>query len=178
MNLTLLGFTPLHGLSTSVCPACRNIAYDIPDLIHAELERWSGTLPDAIGCGHYPLLAISSRVLDDWERSCGVGKLPVGTIELPGDEPAYYWVRGERTVGARIDEALSGRRTAARRCPTCGTVTNPEEEELLAISPSTWNGSHDFTTRFSPTVLFCTERVVRCAAKNKHTNFSFTSAEG
>ena len=167
----------LHGFSRSVCPTCQFIIYDFADQLRAELDRWTGALPDVIGCGHYPLLAFSSRVMNDWKKSCDVGRIPVGSIEVPGSRAPYYWVKGELAIGAQITRYLNGRKATIRYCPTCGAVTNPEFEEKLAISTPTWDGSHVFTTRFSPARLFCTDRVVRCAARNKHTNVSFSPAD-
>jgi hypothetical protein len=88
-------------------------------------------------------------------------------------------------MGAQLDPEASGF-VRVSSCPDCGTrmydITRTYQQHSsgswpMAVRRETWNGADVFTTDFSPTQFFCTDKVVTCARENRHTNFRFVPAE-
>ena len=176
------------------CDECGADPYWPEGDLQAVLEKGrANKWPDVLGCGAYPLLVVSSRVLEAWDTE-RIGVFPTGRVTLlppfpkglEGTEsPVYYWLDGGRMFGARMDFDASGF-VDVRFCSTCGRRTDnisaTYERQHSRVWPykfveGTWTGLNLFTTDLSPAAYFCTELVVDCAAKHQHTNFRFISAE-
>jgi len=132
-------------------------------------------------------------VLEDWSND-QVGTFPAQPIELVAplpkrlegiEPPSYFWLDGERMLGAKMDFEASGF-VDLRDCPVCGArsfdVGKTYDRQYEAVCPETfvpgtWNGANLFTTDLSRAAFFCTEKVVDCAARHRHTNFRFIPVE-
>jgi len=139
-------------------------------------------------------MIVSGRVLKDWKRA-GIGVFPHEKVEIVEPlpkrlekvpPPDYYWLDGKRMFGAKMDFEASGF-CGMHFCPSCGRQDHDVDATYdrqndgrtwpMAIVGSSWNGSHVFTVDLSSATFFCTEAVVECARRNKHTNFCFVPAE-
>lgn len=160
-------------------------------------RRW----PDVLGCGAVAsLLIVSGRVLEDWGAD-GIGNIPAGgrvLIRPPmpaglrsKEPPEYFWVDETNMAGARQDLEASGF-VGSRFCATCGsgfydigaTYRRQHSEPWSnVLVEGSWNGADLFTapssqsTLFQGGELFCTEKVVKCARRHRHTNFRFVPAD-
>jgi hypothetical protein len=178
----------------SPCPECGGTSCSPAGELRATVDiKRAVTWPDVLGCGSYPLLVVSSRVIDDWTRArieCGSPAKVL--LETPGSRdrrcgslPDYFWIDGARLIGAQLDFEASGF-VDVRFCSTCGRrmddVSATYERQHSSVwpyqfVPGTWNGLDLFTTDLAPTAFFCTARVVDCARISRHTNFRFVPVE-
>ena len=157
------------------------------------LDRRKGTnWPDMLGCGDWPLFIVSERVLDDW-REDGIGEFPAYPVRIAEplpprlrdvSMPQYFWLDGKQMIGARLDFEASGF-VSVTFCPECGVRSDDGSATYrrrrtgkwpLAIVEGSWNGTNLFTTDLSEASFFCTEKVLQCAKRRKHTNFLFEPA--
>jgi len=186
----------INGLKDVMyCDLCK-VTIDCPvGTVQVTLQSDKGIRwPDILGCGGgWPLTIVSQRVLSQW-REDGIGEFPVDKLEilnpvpkkLPRDQmPEYFWLDGEQMLGAKVDFDASGY-VDVRFCPKCGRRTHDISATYdrqhsgvwpIAFVPESWNGANVFTTDLSPAAFFCTEKVVECARKHRHTNFKFVPAE-
>jgi hypothetical protein len=159
------------------------------ELEREEADAW----PDVLGCGAYPLLVVSGRVIDAW-RTEQIGVFPAARMRLSrpfpaglgtAEPPDYWWIDGGKMFGARMDFDASGF-VGTRFCSACHRRTDDisktydrqhSETWPYKFIDGTWTGAELFTTDLSPAAFFCTKRVVECAARNKHMNFRFTRVE-
>ncbi len=178
-----------------VCPECKGTRTGPTGDIEGILQSDKGTTwPDAIGCGHYPLFIVSSRVISDW-RSERIADYVVGgkvTLKRPlpkllrnSEPPAYFWLNGEKMLGARMDFDASGF-VGVRVCSACARrmdnieATYDRQHDCVwpyAFVEGSWTGAKLFTTDLSSTQFFCCEEVVRLAGSRRHTNFRFIRVE-
>ena len=179
----------------SRCGGCGAVSERPLGNLVAKLERNKANCwPDVLGCGSYPLFIVSDRVLEDWNND-GVSNVSVGgglTFVRPltdhlknAQQPRYYWLDGMKMFGARMDFETSGF-VDVRFCPVCGRRTDniaaTYQRQHSAVSPYTffdgsWSGARIFTSDLSPTAFFCTQDLISCATRNRHTNFRFLPAE-
>jgi hypothetical protein len=149
--------------------------------------------PDIIGNGHEPYFCIvSQRVLEVWESE-NIGTFPAFPVRilppfpktLITEPPIYYRLDYKRMEGAELDLEASGY-INAKVCPMCGNfsydLTQSDRMRNYKIIPhqlkiETWNGANVFRSKNPEGRMFCTEKVVDCAAKYKLTNFSFVPCE-
>jgi hypothetical protein len=180
------------------CPVCGRVADSWPEGdLRVALQRDKGNKwPDALGCGVASLLIVSHRILEAW-RIEGISDLPVGGRILiepplpaalrPSDRPEYLWLDGRRMVGATLDDEASGF-VGVRFCETCdrGTFDVIATYDRQHAQPwsyvfveGSWNGMNVFTTRGRSAGghFFCTDKVLACASKYRHSNFRFIPAE-
>lgn len=173
------------------CPDCESPQSYCADNLQIVLARSRRTRewPDTFGCGAEPLFIVSERVLEAWHEE-GIGDFPAGRItileplpsKLRGTKPPpYYWLDGKKMQGARLDFDASGF-VDVWFCPTCGCrsddISATYDRQHSEVWPYTfiegsWTGANLFTTDLSSAAFFCTERVVECATKHRHTNFRF-----
>lgn len=143
------------------------------------------TYPDFLGCGAYPFMILSRRVLDDWARE-GISNYKVYSVEIVSTDsaklaekrpPEYY--RVELDGRCQIDLAASGLEVV-KHCWECGYLqTRPALADGFQIVPNTWDGSELFRdTIHYPRVTFCTQRVMEIAREHQHTNFRFELMHG
>jgi hypothetical protein len=145
------------------------------------------TYPDILGCGAYPLLILSERVLTTWD-SLGLGSYsayPMNIISEPAGKrptpPPYYHVK--ITGRCQLDLEAMGLKVIYR-CPKCdySEVVETKENDPRAglhqvIKPETWDGSDVFVADINPRGPFCTGRVAALAERNKWTNFRFDPSD-
>ncbi|MEX0675994.1 MAG: hypothetical protein WD063_02885 [Pirellulales bacterium] len=159
------------------------------------LEKRKGSKwPDALGCGAASLFIVSARVLDAWHHD-EAGTFPIGgRISFTGPfpkplqdvrPPEYFWLDGEKMLGAKMDFDASGF-VDVRFCSACGnrtddiSATHDKQRSgpwPYAFVPNTWNGANLFTTDLSPAAFFCTDAVMQCARRHHHTNFRLIPVE-
>ena len=175
------------------CKTCRRvIAYAKGD-ITGRLDKEKGTKwSDVLGCGHFPFLIISERVLEAFDKE-NIQEFPYHRVFIDAPYPKrldistipnYYWVDGSKMPGAKIDFKES-RFVDNRFCPECGTRTDnigatyelQSKGFSYVFKKDTWNGSDLFVTDISNTAFFCTDKVLKCAKKYKLTNFHFVPIE-
>jgi hypothetical protein len=176
------------------CPEC-SAALELPvgELAVALDSNKGVRWPDVIGSGDYPLFIVSARVLHAWKAE-GVGAFPADRLSIlqpwpaalmDSIPPAYFWLHGEQMFGARADFDASGF-VDVRFCSTCGRRTDnisaTYDRQHSAPWPyvfveGSWNGANLFTTDISPACFFCTDAIVECARKHRHTNFRFIPVE-
>ena len=176
------------------CSKCGSIVRYPHDDIIVSLEPSKGTAwPDVLGCGSFPLFIVSENVIEAWRRE-GIGEYPLHRVSIsrPLPEqlqttktPAYFWIDGKKLKGAAIEFESSGF-VDVRFCEVCGTRTDDiistykrQHSEIwpYVFRQGSWNGDNLFTTDLSPTAFFCTEALVKCATKYRHTNFRFIPTE-
>lgn len=176
------------------CPECGALKTRFQGDLAAVLEDGRGRQwPDVLGCGAYPLLVVSERVLEAW-RNDEIGEFPIGgrVICLPplpsplknSVPSAYFWLDGEKMLGAKLDFEASGY-VGVQFCSTCGrrwdnvsaTYDRQHAQQWsYTILHDTWSGSHLFTTDLSPSAFFCTSKLVEGARRHRHSNFRFMPA--
>lgn len=186
----IAGFTQL-----SDCPQCGASRHEPLGDIQVTLEATKGRQwPDVLGCGAHPFFIVSARVIEAW-RVETIASVPVGgrvsfVPPLPEqlqsiEPPAYFWLDGEKMLGAKMAFNASGF-LGMRVCPMCGRhiydVGATYDRQRAGVCPyvfveGTWDGMNLFTTDLSPAMFFCTEAVMECARKHRHTNFRFTPVE-
>lgn len=185
----------LRGLVRGAqCPRCgKHTRANVGELDVVLLDERGECWPDVIGCGGEPLLIVSARVLQDWKDD-GVGEFPYSAIHildplperLAGTEPPeYFWIDGRKLIGAKLDFQASGF-VGVQFCSACGNrhedVSATYDRQHSAqwsytFLEGTWTGEHLFTTDLSPYAFFCTDAVVECARRHRHTNFRFIPVE-
>jgi hypothetical protein len=198
-SIDKLGYPWIYGLEKGLpdpmpCRRCGAVLGDPTGVLEGALEPRKGSRwPDVTGCGEYPLLIFSVRVVTAWEKE-RLGRLPRHRVKLlrPFPKrlehtrpPHYYWARGDKLKGALLDFKGSGF-IGVKFCPKCGVRSDNIEKTYdrqhsaiwpLVFRKGTWTGLNLFTTDLSPTAFFCTEKLVECAAKHKLTNFRFVPVE-
>jgi hypothetical protein len=183
------------GVVQCNAPLCGECGLSPSRIITGDLEvileqndacRW----PDALGCGAASLFVVSDRALEAW-RDDGVGELPVGgrisfRAPIPTrlqnvKPPAYFWVDGDKIMGAKMDFDASGF-VGVLFCRACGNriidVSATYDSQHSGVRPyvflpNTWTGANLFTTDLSSAKFFCTQTVMECARQHQHTNFRF-----
>ena len=172
------------------CPECGAIRERPAGEIGARVSANKRTKwMDVLGCGAYPLLIISDRVLETW-RAEGVGVFPSCPVVFDGvvperlattPQPTYSYLRGREMQGATLDLEQSGY-VIKRVCGSCGrnvmdiAATDGRQNSThpcKVIWEDTWTGAPLFTTNLSPTFFLCTELIVASVKRNGFTNFIF-----
>ena len=175
------------------CQKCKRGSSEIKGEIEllCKLNRKKGW-PDVLNCVE-PLLIVSEKVVEDWSRE-EIGGFPLYKATVfatpdyqskNGAPPQYYWIDGKQLLGAKMDFEASGY-VDVGCCSECGSnyfdIKKTGERQRSGNWPAkfvegSWDGSHLFTTDLSPAAFYCTEKVVECAKRNKHTNFCFVPLE-
>lgn len=179
-----------------ICRECEGPLTQPRGDLQVTLERNKGRKwPDVIGCGSYPLLIVTARVLDAF-RDDRIGDFPVGgrVILLPPlpanlqkvEPPSYYWLNGAQMFGANVDFEASGF-VGVQFCSICGRRWDDIEATYdrqhssqpygYVFREETWKCANLFTTDISPTAFFCTFAVVETAKKYGLSNFRFVPVE-
>jgi len=136
--------------------------------------------PDILGCGAYPFLIVSDKVLSSWQK-CGIGLLATYPVKIAkaletdlSPESARPYFRLEIGGCIKVDIPRSGGKIT-EYCFRCGEFqTEPMLIKKFAFLEGSWDGSHLFRDqRFFPTVVFCTDSVKQLAENEMHTNFRF-----
>jgi hypothetical protein len=138
--------------------------------------------PDVLGCGAYPFLIVSDRVVGAWAEAniSSFHTFPVGVFDVKSRKlaqivpPSYF--RVEIDGRCRIDLVASGVQVL-RVCPLCGRVvdrpTFPYAPRYQMV-PDSWDGRALFRDEATyPRVSFCTQLVLDLASQHHLTNFRF-----
>jgi len=161
------------------CAECSRAAQFPAGGFDVTLEGGS-KFPDFLGCGAYPLLIASERVVAAFEDS-GITcfqKYTVGVADVQEsqlrreDAPAYF--RLEITGECMIDFAASGA-TIKSVCNHCGELkAQPPVIRRFGIVEGSWDGCDIFRDRrYFARVCFATPRVVELAKELHLTNCRF-----
>jgi hypothetical protein len=161
------------------CPECGRAGHYPAGAFDVTVEGGS-EFPDVLGCGAYPLLILSERVMF-LLRGAGVAcfqEYPVSVAAVKEsrvrreEAPAYF--RVEITGECMIDFAGSGA-TIKSICGQCGEIkTQPPMIRRFALVQGSWDGCDLFRDRrYFPRVSFCTQRIVDIAKANGLTNCRF-----
>jgi hypothetical protein len=187
--------TVRKGLSEVIwCNTCDRAIQEPEGDLEVVLEQDKGTRwPDVLGCGHWPLLILSAKVLSAW-KSEGLEELPRRKVTfldpLPKalaatTPPKHHWIDGAKLRGALLDFDASGF-VGVKFCPECDTrsdnIPATYQRQHSQVCPyvfraGTWSGRNLFTTDISTAAFFCTDALVKLAAKNKFSNFRFIPVE-
>ncbi|MFN8444527.1 MAG: hypothetical protein U0175_27330 [Caldilineaceae bacterium] len=143
--------------------------------------------PDILGCGEYPFLIVSDRVISTWRKaeitcfhvnSVGIAEVKSRKLEdaIP---PKYFRVE----IEGKCDIDLTASQVKVKYvCPECHRVIEYPtlaHERSYRMVPSSWDGCPIFRdVVLYPRVNFCTEEVMRVAGQQQFTNFRFESMTG
>lgn len=173
-----------------MCKTCRKVkVVDKGELVVSLMRGRGVKWPDWLG-GMGPPLTFSERVLEAWRKE-GIGEFPHHkvTIRPPifgllknKKPPDYFWIDIGAISGARLDLEASCE-VNAKYCPDCGILSSDYIAGLRlrktqkcpwVFIEGSWSGAKFFS---ADREIFCTEEVVRCAAKYKFSNFRFIPIE-
>lgn len=171
-----------HPTSTVVkwsCPECGRAAQYPAGAFDVTVEGGSA-FPDVLGCGFYPLLVISDRMvcgLRDSGITC-FQEYPVRVVEVldsplrSADAPSYSHI--ELTGECMINFTDSGA-VIRSVCANCGEIkVAPPVIKRFAFVDGSWNGCDLFRDhRYFARVSFCTKKIVELANASRWTNCRF-----
>lgn len=180
---TAVSIRPTSHVIQWTCPGCGRADNRPTGSFDVTLEGGS-LFPDVLGCGAYPLLIVSDRVVAAWNNA-GVGSFlqsPVGIAAIQDSRaqiiaaPNYYHI--EITGECVVDLKASGIAITST-CNRCGEIERkPPTIRPLKILDGSWDGSDLFRDRrFFPRVSFCTTNVVDLFRSHDFTNASFEKME-
>lgn len=174
-----------------MCKTCRKVrVVHSGDLVISLMRGRGVKWPDWLGGAVGPPIIFSERVLDAWQKE-GIGEFPHNkvTIQSPvfgllknKKQPEYFWIDNGAISGARLDLEASCK-VNAKYCADCSLLGSDFIASLdlqknqkcpWVFIEGSWNGAKFFS---ADREIFCTEEVVRCAAKYKFTNFRFIPIE-
>jgi hypothetical protein len=150
------------------------------------LLEGGGKYPDVLGCGAYPFLILSDRVIDALKGasiSCfhtykvGIKELKSRSKNIYLEIPPQYF-RVEIDGVCQIDLEKSCIKVISY-CPECHNLdTRPFVPEGFKIVSGSWDGSDLFRDPILyPRVNFCTSKFMDIAHQYKFTNFRFEYME-
>jgi hypothetical protein len=174
---------PRSGMINKACPKCGSIHHYPKGDFDVTVEGGS-KFPDVLGCGAYPFLIVSEKVLDAWHEAnlCCYHTFNVGIAKIKSarlrDQPVPKYYRIEIDGNCKIDLETSGVKIIIY-CQECGYLkTAPAIIERFMMIPGSRDGSHLFRdAKLYPRVNFCNQAVLRVASQNKLTNFRFEPME-
>jgi hypothetical protein len=186
------------GRAPRRCPACGNRVSRWTGTVEVALQTppdiKSPSWPDVLGGAIEAPLIVSTRVIQTWEDAGLIGRPPIHPVTIreshsagmpAGPPPPYVWFDGHQMRGAELEYATE-RPSGKYLCATCGYARGlaPPPEKWPTRSawpytfrPGSWTGAHLFTTDLSHAAFFCTDAVLKCAERNRFTNFRFVPIE-
>lgn len=175
---------PRSEVVYNVCLECNAVERYPSGAFDVKVE--GGTkYPDILGCGSYPLLIVSEKVVNTWHEASITcfHTFPVGITEVKSKKlrevtpPPYF--RVEIDGRCQIDLTASGVEVV-QYCPKCHHfMTRPMLIPGFRMVPDSWDGNPLFRDPdLFPRVSFCTELVLDLAREHKLTNFRFEPMEG
>ena len=168
----------------TVCPVCKAVFERPSGPFDVEVEG-GNQYPDVLGCGAYPFLIVSGRVVDDWHMAevSDFSYQPVRVVASSPDAPAlsyapaYFWV--EPKGSCQIDLDASGIEIVSRGTNCGKLMTVPAVPTKFKLVTGSWDGSQVFRDKdLFPYLNFCTHNIISLAQKHRHTNFRFEAIEG
>jgi hypothetical protein len=168
-----------------VCTTCGAVNHS-PSGAYDVIVEGGTKYPDILGCGAYPFLIVSEKVIGVWQAAgincfhtypvnvAGVRSKPLRNIT----PPAYFSVEIEGSC--RIDPVASGFKVI-RICPECHRVIAQPvipDEHRYVMENNSWDGSPLFRDPIQyPCVSFCTQQVLELAGQHHLTNFYFENMD-
>jgi hypothetical protein len=186
------GFTwamSIHPRSEMVHRACRECGWvdHYPSGAFDVTVEGGTKYPDVLGCGAFPFLIVSERVVAVW-REAGVAAFhthPVNVAKVKSKRlvalapPQYH--RVEIDGRCVLDLAASGIGPVSM-CPGCQHVITPPRmhgDQRYIPTPGSWDGADLFRDiTVYPRLSFCTDRILRLAGQHRLTNFRFEPMAG
>ncbi len=175
---------PRSEVIYQICPKCGSVKYYPNGDFDVTLEK-GNKYPDILGCGAYPFLIVSDKVIRAWQEAdvCCFHTYEVNITEIKSaklkDLPAPQYYRVEIDGSCRIDLEASGAKVV-KLCPECHhLVTLPSVLNSFRMVSGSWDGSSLFRDQVNyPMVPFCTETIVKIAFQHRLTNFRFEPMSG
>lgn len=179
-----MSIIPRSEMVYRVCPKC-NAVQHYPTGAFDVIVEGGSRYPDVLGCGAYPFLIVSERVVVAW-RAEGISSFhtyPVGIAHAKFRKlrevvaPIYY--RVEIDGRCEIDLAASDLEVV-KLCPECHCLkTRPLSAPGFRMVPGSWDGSPLFRDPvLYPRVNFCTQPILDLAREHELTNFRFEPMGG
>ena len=162
----------------SKCPKCGRIRYNYANREISLLIEGKGKLPDYLMCGHYPLMIVSDRVLNIWEKAgiTGYTSFLVELVDYQMDKIRDVQYHNIIVTGkAELDFTKMGIKIK-KVCSKCGAVEyNKQTWEFgtAIMKESTYDHSDLFVLNFFPTAPLCTIKVLETVHDNKLKSFKF-----
>lgn len=179
-----MSIIPRSEMISKVCTRCRAVKRYPSGEFDVAVEGGS-RYPDVLGCGAYPFLIVSERVIEAWQGAAidcfhtfAVGLANVKSKRLAG-APAPHYYRVEIDGRCQIDVPRSGVEVVLL-CPQCHhLVTRPAISPRFQMVPGSWDGTPLFRDALHyPRVSFCTQLIIDLATQHKLTNFRFEPMAG
>ena len=166
------------------CPKCGFVKYYPKGAFDVTLEMGS-KYPDVLGCGAYPFLIVSDKVIKAWQEAgvCCFHTYDVKVAKIKSarlkDLPVPQYYRVDIDGSCRIDLEASGAKVV-KFCSEClYRVTHPSVLKSFRMVSGSWDGSSLFRDQAHyPMVSFCTETIVKIAFQHRLTNFRFEPMAG
>ena len=169
---------------TDYCPMCNKMIGDHDEnsdclWINREME-----FPDVLLCGHYPLVIVSNRVIEAWQKNNVTGYIAHSINKLVDSNrceinaPVRYFniiITGR----AELDLEKMGI-SIIKQCATCNCVEydKPSWEFGEAyIKAETYDGSDLFVDKHFTQSVMCTQKILEIVYREKLTNFEFRKLE-
>lgn len=169
---------PRSPMVHRVCPECDTVENYPSGAFDVFIERGS-QYPDVLGCGAYPFLIVSERVIKVWQGA-GISSFhtfPVAITEVQSKKlrdvtpPRYFRIEIDGTC--QIDLAASGAEVISF-CPECHHLDTRPYFHGFHMVPGSWDGSPLFRDPvLYLRVNFCTQLVFDLARQHRLTNFRF-----
>jgi hypothetical protein len=167
------------------CPKCE-VVEKYPSGEFDMLLEGGGKYPDVLGCGAYPFLILSDKVIDavrEANITCfhtykvGIKELKSRSKNIYLETPPQYY-RVEIDGACQVDLEKSGIKVISY-CPECHYLnTRPFVPEGYKMVSGSWDGSDLFRDPvLYPRVSFCTKKLMDIAHHYKFTNFRFEYME-
>lgn len=175
---------PRSEIVHEICPKCGSVKHYPKGEFDVTLEKGS-KYPDILGCGAYPFLIVSEKVIRAWQEAnvCCFHTYDVKIAKVKStklkDLPAPQYYRIEIDGSCQIDLEASGAKVV-KFCPECHyLVIHPPVLNSFRMVSGSWDGSALFRDELHyPRVSFCTDTIVKIASQYRLTNFCFEPMEG
>jgi predicted RNA-binding Zn-ribbon protein involved in translation (DUF1610 family) len=175
---------PRSEVIHQICPKCGSVKHYPSGDFDVTLEKGS-KYPDILGCGAYPFLIASEKVIEAWQE-VGLGFFHTYKVNVAENKsaklrnlaaPRYY--RVEIDGRCQIDLEASGAKVI-QFCPECDhLVTDPAVLPGFHIVSGSWDGNVLFRDPvYFPRINFCTDIALKIAYRHQLTNFRFEPMTG
>lgn len=175
---------PRSEVIHQICPECGSVKHFPSGDFDVTLEKGS-KYPDVLGCGAYPFLIVSEKVIGAWQDE-GLDCFHTYKVNVAENKstklrnltsPQYF--RIEIDGRCRIDLEASGAKII-QLCPKCHhLITDPPVLRGFAMASGSWDGSVLFRDPvYFPMISFCTNTALEIAFRHRLTNFRFEPMAG
>jgi hypothetical protein len=166
------------------CPECNSVEFFPSGAFDVTVDGGS-KYPDVLGCGAYPFLFLSERVISAFIEgkiaafhTFEVGVTKVISTKLRDIQPPKYY-RVEIDGACEIDLLASGLKISRLSSNCHHLVTDPMLANGFVMKSGSWDGSPLFRDPvLYPRVNFCTQSLLELAYQYQFSNFRFEPMEG